>query len=329
MRIERTNSQGLLRYFPLAGFGVALFILGIVFCGAARAKGQAPVEDGLIRTIENSLRAATEQHASPERLGVLWHALGIVYQNGFEYDKAEDAYGHAIHLLRNTALKAQYADSLHRTAEICMMESRVKEVRDNDAQALAIFEELGDTRSAASVRGTTAMGLLRGHKFQEAEAEASRALAVLETLEKPDRIDLENTYVTRARALAGEGRPQAALEDVARARAIATGNPASNKVDAIATLLVQGEVQMQAGLETEGKQSMTEALKLARSLTGLPPATSATLEASILEREVASLRKAHHIEDAKVLEGEMKQAQSAARAGCNGCTVSVMSLLPR
>jgi len=327
MRMVRWNSHGLSRYFPLAGFGAVLFILLMVFCGAARAKGQALVEDGQIRTLQNNLRAATEEHASPEQLGVLWLSLGIRYQNGFDYDKAEDAYTHAIRLLRNTALKAHYADSLHKLAEIYVMESREKEVLNNDAQALAIFEELGDTRSVASVRSTSAMGLLREHKFREADAEASRALAVMGTLDKPDRVDLENTYITRARALAAEGRLQAALEDVAHARAIATGDPGSNDVDAISTLLVQGEVQMQAGMEAEGKQSMTEALRLARSLTGLPPVTSAALEASILEREVASLRKAHHNDDAKLLEGEMKQAQSAARAGCSRCTVSVSSLL--
>ena len=38
---------------------------------------------------------------------------------------------------------------------------------------------------------------------------------------------------------------------------------------------------MQAGLKAQGEQSMAEALKRARSLTGLPPLASAQLEASI------------------------------------------------
>lgn len=198
--------------------------------------------------LQNSLRAAAEQHADPKRIGKLWHSHGVQYQNGFDYENAEDAYTRAIRLLRNSALKAEYADSLHSMAVIYLMQERLKEARSNDGQALAIFEELGQTRNAASVKGTVAMGLVREHRFQEAETEASAALAAMEARENPDRNDLENAYLTRARAIAGEGRPQAALEDVARARAIATGNPGSNTIDAIATLPAQGRCRCRPAL---------------------------------------------------------------------------------
>jgi hypothetical protein len=106
-------------------------------------------------------------------------------------------------------------------------------------------------------------------------------------------------------------------------------DPRSNEFDRIAILLVQGEVQMQAGLDAEGARSMAESLKRARALSTLPPAPAALLVASILEREAISLRKAHHNNDAKVLEGERKQALTGVRAGCGGCTVSVSSLLAK
>ena len=309
-----------------AGFVCAVFAL-LLLPGFAVCAAQSVVESAQIHMLENRLLAAAEQHASPEQLGRLWYLLGVQYQNGFDHEKAEDAYGHAIHLLRKTALKAEYADSLHSLAEIYLMQGRLKEARNKDAEALALFEEIGQTHNAALVRSTTAMRLVREHKFQEAEAEISAALSVLEPL--GSRSEVESAYLTQARAIAGEGRPEAALEDVSRARAIATGNLAWNSIDAIAVLLVQGEIQMQAGMDAEGKASMAEALKRSRSMTSLPPVAHAAFEASIMHREAVSLRKAHRDQDAKAIEDEMKQAQEAASSGCNGCTVSVMSLLPQ
>lgn len=192
-----------------AGFVSGLFLLLVLPGLTPWTAAQTPVEDGRIRVLQNSLRAAAEQHADPKRIGKLWHSHGVQYQNGFDYENAEDAYTRAIRLLRNSALKAEYADSLHSMAVIYLMQGRLKEARSNDGQALAIFEELGQTRNAASVKGTVAMGLVREHRFQEAETEASAALAAMEAREDPDRNDLENAYLDagpgyrRRRSLAG------------------------------------------------------------------------------------------------------------------------------
>lgn len=324
---NRTIFRARAVFYSPAGLLGALFVL-LLFSGVEeRATAQTFVASPRIRMLQNSLRTAAQQHASPEQMGKLWHSLGVQYQNGFDYENAEDAYARAIHLLRNTALKEEYADSLHSIADIYLMQGRLKEGRNNDAEALAIFEELGQTRNAALVRCTTAMRLLREHKFAEAEAQASAALTGLESLGA--RSEVESAYLTRARAIAGEGRPAAALEDVGRARAMATKDLNSNSIDAVAILLVQGEIQMQGGMDAEGEQSLAEALKRARSMTGLPPATQASLEASILDREATSLRKAHHNDEAKVLEAQMKRAIATASSACNGCTVNVASLLPQ
>ena len=328
MRIEVSNSHVMSGLSCSVGLPAALFLL-LLFPGVAATSAQSFVEDGRIRTLENGLRVATEHHASPEELGNLWRALAIQYQNEFEVDKAEDAYLHSIRLLRNTPLKAEYAGSLHGLAQIYVMESRLKEAQRDLAPALAIFEEIGDSRSAASVRETVALALMRDHKFREAEIEASRVIALLESIDHPRLSELVNAYTTRARAVAAQGHPEVGLQDATHAHSLASENSGANSIDSMVTLLVMGEVQMQAGLEREGEQSMTEALKLVRSRTDLPPGMSSTLQASMLEYAAISLRKAHRNEEAKVLEDQMKQAQSAARAGCNGCTVSVTSLLPR
>ena len=328
MRIEPTKSHGLVAFFSSACLAAGLFLMLVVFCGAARAPAQAATDDERVRALQNNLRDATVQHASPEQQGLLWRTLAVTYENLFDYDHAQDAYTRAISLLRNTARKAEYGESLHQAAEILGMQGRHKEALNYLAQARTVCEELGDPVGVAAIRGSIAQAFQRQHKLQEAEIEASAALRLLESFEKPDRVELENTYLTRARALAGEGHPQAALEDVSRAKVVAA-DPTSNEIDRITILLVQGEMQMQAGFENEGAQSMAESLKRARALSSLPPATSALLEASILQREALSMRKAHHKDDAKVLEGERKQALTAARAGCGGCTVSVDSLLAK
>ena len=328
MRIGLTGSHWTSGRFRSTGFINTLCLL-LVFAGAVRVRAQAALDDGRVRTLQDSVRVAAEQHAPPERLGALWHSLGVEYQTRFDYKDAQNAYEHAIALLRKSTLKAECADSLHGLGEIYVMQSRLKEARSRLAEAIGIFEELGDRRSAASVRSMMALALLRERKFGEAEAEASEALAALELLGAPDRNEVENTLLTRARAVAGEGRPAAGLEDVARARAIAAGNSEAASIDAVAIQLVEGELQVQAGQESAGVQSMREALRRARLLTMLPPSASASVQASILRREAASLRRAHLDQDAKSVEVEMKQAESAARAGCGGCTVNVTSLLPQ
>ena len=327
MRIRVSDLHAISDFSCSAGLPAALFLL-LVFPAVAAMTEQSFVEDGRIRTLENNLRLATEQHVSPEELGNLWRALAVQYQNQFEIEKAEDAYIHAIRLLRDTPLKAQYAGSLHGLAELYVMESRLKEARRNLAPALAIFEELGDTRSAASVRETVAVALMRDHKFKEAEIEASRVIALLESIDHPRLSELVNAYTTRARAVAAEGHPELGLQDATHAHSLASENFAANSIDSMVTLLVVGEVQMQAGLEREGEQSMMEALRLVRSRTDLPPGVYSGLQASMLQYAAISLRKAHRNQEAKVLEGQMKEVRSAASAGCDGCTVSVTSLLP-
>jgi tetratricopeptide (TPR) repeat protein len=327
MRIGVTGSHRMSGRFGSALLNMLCLLL--VLAGAVRARAQASIDDGRLRTLEHSVRVAAEQHAEPEHLGALWHSLGVEYQTRFDYNDAQNAYEHAIALLRKTALKADYADSLHGLGEVYVTQSKLKQARNSLAEALGVFEELGDRRSAASVRSMMALALLREHKFREAETEASDALAALESLGNADRNDVENTLLTRARALAGEGRSEAGLKDVARARAMAADSSDGNSIDAVTVLLVEGEIQVQAGQVSAGVQSMREALRRARALTMLPPTASASVQASILRREAASLRRAHLDEDAKTVEVEMKQAESAARAGCNGCTVSVTSLLPQ
>jgi len=328
MRRELSNSDAMSSLSCSATLAGALFLL-LLFPGMRATPAQSFAEDARIHTLENSVRVATEKHAGPEELGNLWRALAIYYQNELDVDKAEDAYIHAIRLLRDTQLKAQYAGSLHGVAQIYVMESRLKEAQKDLALALAIFEGIGDTRSAASVRETVAVALMRDHKFKEAEIEASRVVAMLESIDHPVMSELENAYATRARAVAGQGRPEDSIRDATHAHALAMENSGANSINSMVTLLVQGEVQMQAGLESEGEQSITEALKLERARTDLPPVMSSTLEASMLEVAATSLRRAHRKQDAKALEEQMRQAQSAARAGCGGCTVSVSSLLPQ
>lgn len=326
MRRELSYSRALSGESCCAGLAAPLFLV-LLIPAVAATTSQCFAEEGRIQTLENSLRVATRQHAGPEELGNLWRALAIQYQKELDVGNAEDAYIHAIGLLRDTQLKAQYAASLHALAQVYVMESRLKEAQRELALALAIFDGIGDRRSAVSVRETVAVALMRDHKFREAEAEASQVVAMLESMDHPAMSELANAYTTRARALAAQGHPEAALRDATHAHSLATENTAANSIDSMVTLLVVGEVQMQAGMESEGERSIMEALKLERSRTDLPPVTSSTLEASMLEVAANSLRRANRKEDAKALEEQMRQAQSAARAGCGGCTVSVSSLL--
>src|ERR1700754_734629 len=105
----RSSSQQQ-RRSPLKTIRSALLMLLAVIAWGTAALPQAPVPSK--EALRANIRSAAERKASPEELGKLWLTLANQYREDFELEKAEDAYANAIHLLRDTSLQSQYAESL-------------------------------------------------------------------------------------------------------------------------------------------------------------------------------------------------------------------------
>jgi len=303
----------------------ALPMVLAVIAFATAAFPQAPFPS--METLRANIRIATERKASPEELGTLWLALGNRYHDRFELEKAEEAYAHAVHLLRDTSLQSQYAESLQGMGVVVNTFGRLKEARKYLTKSLGIYMALKDETNTAQAHLALGLELFAEHKYREAEIESTAALKGFEGTTEHNAGAVSMAYLTRARASCKQGRCRSALDDVSQAQSVIPGSLPENSIERISIWLVLGQIQMKAGLQVEGEESMKQALRLAQSRTDLPPAYLVALELVILRAQRTSLKAAHRKQQAKHVEDQIRRIESEAPAACNGCTVSASALM--
>ncbi len=288
---------------------------------------QPPLRVESTQTLQANIRSAAERNASAEQLGTLWLALANRYQDRFELEKAEDAYARAIHLLRDTSSQSQYAESLHGMGNVYRASGRLKEARKCLTKSLDIYGTLNDETKFARLHVELGTELLAEYKYREAETESTAALKDFESGSTPDISDMSAAYLIRSRAICGQGRCRSALDDVSRAHSVALNRFQENSIEMISIWMVQGQVEMQAGLQADGEQSMNEALRLAQSRTDLPRPYFVALELAVLRAQRTSLKAAHRKEEARQVEDQISRIEAEAPAACAGCTVSAPALV--
>ena len=235
---------------------------------AVLLRSQPPLRVERTETLRANIRSAVERNANSEQLGTLWLALANRYQDRFELERAEDAYARAIHLLRDTSSQSQYAESLHGMGNVYRASSRLKEARKCLTKSLDIYGTLNDETNIARLHVELGAELLAEYKYREAETESTAALKDFESAPKPDVSDMSAAYLIRSRAICGQGRCRSALDDVSQAHSVAINRFQENSIEMISIWLVQGQVQMQAGLQADGEQAMNERCGLrSRGLT--------------------------------------------------------------
>jgi tetratricopeptide (TPR) repeat protein len=290
-------------------------------------RSQPPLRVETPETLQANIRSAVERNATPEQLGTLWLTLANCYTDRFELEKAEDAYARAIHLLRDTSSQSQYAESLQGIGNVYSTSGRLKEARKCLTTSLDIYRTLNDEANIAHLHLSLGMELLAEHKYREAEIESTAALKGLESGPKPDLSDMSMAYLTRSRAMCGQGRCRSALDDVSQAHSVALNRFQENSIEMMSIWLVQGQIQMKAGLQTDGEQAMNEALRLVQSRTDLPRPYFVTLQLVVLRAQRTSLKAAHRKQEAKHAEDQIARIEADAPAACNGCTVSAPALM--
>jgi tetratricopeptide (TPR) repeat protein len=298
-------------------------VAGVGFHASAQPPVRVPTTDML----QANIRRAVQQNASAEQLGTLWLTLANRYQDRFELEKAEDAYARAIHLLRDTASQNQYAESLQGMGNVYTTFGRLREARKYLTKSFDIYATLNDEANIAHLHLSLGQELLAEHKYREAEIESAAAVKGLESGPKPDLSDLSMAYLTRSRAMCGQGRCRSALDDVSQAHSVALNKFQENSIEMISIWLVQGQIQMKAGLQADGEQAMNEALRLVQSRTDLPRPYFVTLQLVVLRAQRTSLKAAHRKQEAKHVEDQIARIEADAPAVCTGCTVSAPALM--
>lgn len=117
-------------------------------------------------------------------------------------------------------------------------------------------------------------------------------------------------YLTRSRAMCGQGRCRSALHDVSQAHSVALNKFQENSIEMISIRLVQGQIQMKAGLQADGEQAMNEALRLVQSRTDLPRPYFVTLQLVVLRAQRTSLKAAHRKQEAKHAEDQITRIEA-------------------
>jgi hypothetical protein len=194
-------------------------------------------------------------------------------------------------------------------------------------KSLDIYAMLNDEANIARLHLSLGQELLVEHKYREAEIESAAAIKGLESGPKADPSDISMAYLTHSRALCGQGRCRAALDDVSQAHSVALSKFQENSIEMISIWLVQGQIQMKARLQADGEQAMNEALRLVQSRTDLPCPYFVSMQLVVLRAQRTSLKAAHRKQEAKHVEDQIARIEADAPAACNGCTVSAPSLM--
>ncbi len=301
--------------------------LAMGLLSSAPLPSQPPLRAETTEALQADIRSAVERNATSEQLGTLWLTLANRYQDRFELEKAEDAYARAIHLLRDTPSQSQYAEALHGMGNVYGTSGRLREARKCLTKSLDIYRTLNDEANIAHLHVSLGPELLAEHKYREAEIESTAALKAFESVPKPDLSDISMAYLTRGRAVCGQGRCRSALDDVSQAHSLALTRFQENSIEMISIWLVQGQIQMKAGLQADGEQAMNKALRLVQSRTDLPRPYFVTLQLVVLRAQRTSLKAAHRKQEAKHAEDQIARIEADAPAACNGCTVSAPALM--
>ena len=307
----------------------AVLLLG---CVCTFSPNVVLAQDGLqlaeqVKAVRTQITAEEGRHAGADVLGYSWLVLGKLYDSQLQEQQAEDAYAHALPLLRAAGPDAQYADALHGMGAVCVATGRIAEGRKYLMTSLVVYEKLQDRVHAAILHQALAGEVMANGKFKDAIAESSASLAQLAAVENAPAETVITGYMVRSVAEYHAGENAEALTDVARARKAATrAGLADNAFEWIALSLAEGAALTRAGQVDQGHAAIEEALRLASTRAETPPVLSLRLQIWILNEYSASLEAVHRKPDAKVIHAQVASLESQLPAACQGCTVSVAAL---
>jgi tetratricopeptide (TPR) repeat protein len=320
----RFLSSGQLPHF---GIPLCVLVAGSIAAGCAPASAQPrQVVSEPVETLRNAINIAKQQNNSGPEVGGLWLRLAFEYENRLEYDAAEDAFTHALGLLRTPAAQRPYAEALGGLGALYFEAGRSADADKPLRKALAIFESTHDPLNVARLHVILAMNLLSEQRLREAEAESAEGIRVLNSLADLEARQKVAAYLTHSCALCHMGQCSAALEDVHRAMELAQANLPAASVDMMAVWLIRGYDEWKSGSLDAATQSTLQAMKTVQSLINLPRPSFVYAQLTVLRQYDAILKAAHHKPEAKQVEAEIGQLESEQPHMCRNCTVNAAAL---
>jgi tetratricopeptide (TPR) repeat protein len=316
------------RFCVIAMTTLACFACSAGINGQARQHYSA-MPNLQISELQKQIKTAEGAHANSRQLATLWIALAEAYREVVDLESAENAFAHAIRLLRDTDAHGLYANALDGIATVYFATGRADIAERCLRQAIELEHTAGDSAAETITRRDLAAALIKELKYAEAEIQASEVLRIWEAQAHPNAGEMIVVYLIRSRAICAMRRYEEALQDVDRAEALALSNTGTDPIDVITIPALRGMEQFRSGAVEQGGRTIQQALHLLDSRVDIPAPFRVHLREALLEEYSQLLGVAHRKREKKKVDEEIARTK-AQQPGCNRCTVSAASagLLP-
>jgi tetratricopeptide (TPR) repeat protein len=272
---------------------------------------------------QDLIRIGEKQHLPPEQQGVLWEQLALEYHVSTDFQKAEDAYLRALHLLKTVpSARAEYAFTLDNLSSLYLIYGRLDDGENARKQAIKVRQKLGTpAKNGESEVHLADIAVVR-HQFKKAEQLARRGLKMMESSSDPPRAGMLSAFITLSYSLCSRGHCEEGLKNAKQA--IAFANTHFEAVSAAQGFALEtlGFAEWKNGSPQDGERSMLQSIQLLR--TRLAPADP-RLAGALLQYQ-SYLVEAHRPAEAQEIRDQVTRMTRQAGVYCQGCAVSVYSL---
>ena len=239
-----------------------------------------------------------------------------------EFQKAEDAYLRALHLLKTApSAREDYASTLDNLSSLYLIYGRLDDAESARKQAIKVRQKLGTPADNADSEVHLADIAIVRHQFKKAEQLAQHGLQLMESSSNPPRTGILSAFITLTYARCFRGHCQEGLINAKQALAFANTNFQSYSTAHGFALETLGFAEWKSGSPQDGERNMLQSIQLLR--TGLAPADP-RLAGALLQYQ-SYLVEAHRSAEAQEIREQVTRMTSQAGVYCQGC-VSVYTL---
>ena len=315
-RFHRTNSC--VRFWTLA------LIFNFAFASSGPAQ-QIPATTIAEHIAQDRLRIqqAELQHLPDARVGYLWAVLAAEYRQAGEFAESEDAYFKAMKFLdHGSASAANYATVLDNLAMLYLVYGRMDEAELYNRRSAKIRRSLGNPLDEARGEQHMAEIHLARHKFKLVEEEAARALAVMEQVDDPEKLDMVSALNALAFARCSRRRCEQGLQDAQHSVALATSFFGEESTPVAHAWMAVGYAEWKLGRMDEADRAMRLGIRMMKTQAG---GESRMVLLAMMEYR-NFLKSAHRDRDAEQVIQEISQLVQQQAPMCATC-VNVRTLV--
>jgi tetratricopeptide (TPR) repeat protein len=273
------------------------------------------------RTIDDARRL----NLNDKEVGRLWALIASDEQDLGQFDKAEDAYLHALHLFESQpSLQEDYAVTLDNLGALYTLTQRGEASLNCRKRALAIFQKLGNPLQVARAEGHLSGAYLMLGKNKDARHHAEIASRELALLPEATSEDKASVLVGYALSSCFTGRCNEGVIAARQAMSLVQGAFAPESFPMGQVHVVLGFTEWKTGEEAKAEQDLREGIRILR--LNLPPFHPLVVHAlEIYRRYLSDLHR--EVEAQRIAEQQKDGETSQSR--CDNCTVSVYGLRGR